>query len=102
MCVRGPEAGVLNWEYADYGPLNEQHTPPTWGGQIVPSASELPLWGSENPGVILIVQFQYTHTKEAESQDLLQIPDAGVGGGGGRARARVVLHPTLEQAEERG
>jgi len=31
-----------------------RHKPPTQGWQGAPSASGLLLWGSENPGVILI------------------------------------------------
>ena len=30
------------------------HRTPTWGPKVVPSAPELPLWGSETHGVILI------------------------------------------------
>lgn len=30
-----------------------RHKPPTYGQQVAPSASKLPLWGSEYAGVIL-------------------------------------------------
>jgi len=33
--------------------MDEGHKPPTHSQQVVPLASECPLWGSENPGVVL-------------------------------------------------
>ena len=50
-----------------------RHEPPAWGQQATPSASKLPLWGSEAHRVVLIedtVSILYTHSKEVESQDV--------------------------------
>ena len=51
------------------------------GQQWAPSASQLPLWEGENTGLFwLKARFQYTHTKEARSLDLLLLgPRNGVG-----------------------
>lgn len=83
-----PRTGALNWENADHDLLNEEHITDTWGvsginwGQAVhslciwaPTLGKWKLWGHFDG------QFQYPHTKEVESQDLLQIPDVGVGEG---------------------
>lgn len=72
--------------------MHRRHKPSTWCWQVVPSASELPLWGNENPGLLwLKAQFQYTHTEEVKSQNLLLTdPRKGVGQW---AEEKAVLHP---------
>lgn len=70
-----------------------RHKLPTRGGQIAPSASELPLWESENPRVFLIEGPVSIH-----SQDLLLTdPRNGDGGEGASAMNRVKGYCSLPQ-----
>ena len=55
--------------------------PPTQGPQGAPPAYKLPLSGSENPGLFRSkAEFQYIHTKEVKTQDLLLIHPRNGGG----------------------
>lgn len=58
----------------------KRHKPPTQGQQIAPPASELPLWGGENPGVVLIAGAVLIHSHKRSKVTRfihLQIPQQG-------------------------
>ena len=86
-------------EYADSDLLKEGAQATHTGA---PSASEVPLWGSENPGVVLIeVQFQDTHTKEVTRFITYRSQKQGGGGGhqagGGSPLPQVAREQEMER-----
>ena len=69
-----------------------RHKPPTWSWQVAPSASKLPLWGSENNEAVLNeVIVSVTSHKGSEITDLLLTDHRKMGRG--TVSQQKVLHP---------
>lgn len=73
--------------------LKEEAQLPTSGHQVNPSASKLPLWGSENPRVILMEGAVPIHSHKTIKVCYLQIPEPGERGGSKRAGGRTAHYP---------